>query len=157
MGLKEKLQRLNDSKTSGQIDWGLRTIEWQNAVEAVLSEVKNWFEPYIKSGLIHVVEVEKSISEENMGTYTTTQLEFEFDAFRLVFEPMGRNILGAIGRIDVYLRGRKTDKYVLVLLETEEGNTKWVLSTFSDKSVRIEFNKVNMERLIEDWIDQNTI
>ena len=84
------------------------------------------------------------------------QLEFEFDAFRLVFEPMGRNILGAIGRIDVYLRGRKTDKYVLVLLETEEGNTKWVLSTFSDKSVRIEFNKVNMERLIEDWIDQNT-
>lgn len=157
MSLKEKLQELNKSKTSNQIDWESRKTDWQNAVNTVLTEIKDWFRPYIEADLFQVVETEKNISEEYIGTYKTTQLEFGFNSFRLVFEPMGRNILGAMGRIDVYLRGRKTDKYVLVLLETKEGKAKWFMSPFNDKSVRIEFNKINMEKLIEEWIDQNTI
>ncbi len=157
MSLKDKLQKLNESKQSSAIDWESRKTEWQKAVQTVLTEIKEWFKPYIESGLFQIVETEKSITEEYLGTYNTNQLEFQFNSFRLVFEPMGRNILGAMGRIDVYLRGRKTDKYVLILLETKDKEANWFLSTFKDKSVRIEFNKANTEKLIEDWIDENTI
>ncbi len=131
-------------------------MEWLAEIDRTLNETKFWFKPYIESGIFRIVEKEIFITEEYLGAYRTKQLEYEFGTFRLVFEPMGRNIFGASGRIDVYLRGNKVDKYMIVLLETEEGIRKWFLSPFKDKSIRIEFNKANMEKLIEDWIDQNT-
>ena len=157
MSLKEKLQSLNKSKNDTKIDWEKKKTDWQTEIDKTLNETKEWFQQYINSELFRVVEIEKSITEEYLGTYNVKQLEYEFGTFRLVFEPMGRNILGALGRIDIYLRGNKTDKYLLVLLETEDGTSKWFLSSFKDKTKRMEFNKTNMEKLIEDWIDQNTI
>lgn len=157
MSLKTKLQKLNGYKSANTIDWEKIKTDWQAEIETTLNETKIWFQSYIESELFRVVETEKSITEEYLGTYKVKQLEYEFGTFRLVFEPMGINIMGAMGRIDVYLRGRKTDKYILVLLETKEGQSKWFLSSFKDKSIRIVFNKSNLEKLIEDWIDQNTI
>ena len=156
MNLKEKLEKLNDSRFVEQIDWEKRKADWQMQVEEILNETKRWFQPYIESRLFQLVETEKTLTEEDLGTYRAKQLEYLFGSFRLVFEPVGRNILGASGRIDVYMRGNKIDKYVLVLLETNDG-LRWFLSPFKDKSIRMEFNQTNMEKLIEDWIDQNSI
>ncbi|OIP02196.1 MAG: hypothetical protein COX70_01870 [Flavobacteriales bacterium CG_4_10_14_0_2_um_filter_32_8] len=156
MGLKDKLQKLSKTETTKKIDLEKVISEWQTEVEKTLKETLDWLKPYLEQGLLKAVEKEKTIKEEILGEYTIKQLEYEFGKFRLVFEPMGRNILGAWGRIDVYLRGSKTDKYVLVLLGENFKISKWYLSSFQDKSKRTEFNKKNLEKLIEEWIDKNT-
>jgi len=156
MGLEDKLQKLNKSDTSKKVDLKKVLLEWQTQVKDTLDETQNWLKSYLDQGLLKVVEKEKTINEEILGEYKVKQLEYEFGKFRLVFEPMGRNILGAWGRIDVYLRGNKTNKYVLVLLGEKFETSKWYLSSFQNKSKRDEFNKVNLEKLIEDWIDKNT-
>ena len=155
MSLQEKLQKLGEAHPPNVINWEARKKEWQDENEAILSEIKSWFQPLIASGVFQVIEHEKDITEEYLGTYKIKQLEFAFSSFRLVFEPVGRNVMGANGRIDVYLRGNKVDKYILVLLDTQGGPKRWFLTPFNDKSNRVEFNKPNMERILESWIDKN--
>lgn len=156
MGLKDKLQKISKTETTKKVDLKKVLSEWQKQVQITLTKTQDWLKPYLEQGLLKVVENEKTINEEIFGEYKVKQLEYEFGKYRLVFEPMGRNILGAWGRIDVYFRGNKTDKYVLVLLGEKFETSKWYLSSFQNKSKRIEFNKENLEKLIEDWIDQNT-
>ncbi|MCD4795385.1 MAG: hypothetical protein K8R54_19290 [Bacteroidales bacterium] len=158
MGLKDKLEELNKTKSIDEIDTQKIISDWQKEVKETLGKTKKWFKSYIDKGLLKTIENNKNITEEQLGSYEIDLLEYEFgrNSF-LVFEPVGRNILGAWGRIDVYLRGRKTDKYILVLLGDNFKNAKWFLAPFTDKSKKIEFNKANLEGLIEKWIDQNTI
>jgi len=156
MSLKEKLEKLNKSN-GDSVDWQKRKTDWQNDVDIILTETKKWFQPYLDSNLFILKETKKTITEEFIGTYSVSLLEFEFGTYRLVFEPVGRNILGAMGRIDVFLRGSKSDKYMLILLETKAGESKWFLSPFKDKSQRVEYTHSNIEKLIETWLDQNTI
>lgn len=125
MGLETKLQRLHESKSNNHIDWEKRKTEWQSEILKIFDETKLWLKSYIESGLIHVEESEILIREEFLGAYKVKQLEFEFGDFQLVFEPVGRNTYGAKGRIDLYLRGSKSDKYVLVLLDSDESKLKW--------------------------------
>jgi len=157
MSLKEKLQKLNESAPITNSDWQKKKDDWQKQIEAVLKATKEWFKPYIESNLFQLKETKKDITEEFIGTYTVNQLEFEFGSFRLVFEPVGLNIIGAMGRIDVFFRGNKTDKYILILLETKEGEAKWFIAPFKDKTLRVEYTNANIESIIETWIDQNTI
>ncbi len=157
MSLKVKLEKLKASQTGNQIDWQQRKKEWIQKVNDVLNQTKSWFSAYAQDGLIKPIETQKTISEEFLGDYQATQLEYEFGTNRLVFEPMGRNIVGGKGRIDVYLRGRKIDKYILVLLETTGGEEKWFLSPFEDKSRRTEFTKESLEQLVEGWIENISI
>ena len=156
MGLEDKLQKLSKTKTPKKVDSEKVLFEWKTEVEKTLKKTMDWLKSYQDKGLLKAMEKEKTIREEVLGEYKVKQLEYEFGKFRLVFEPMGRNILGAWGRIDVYLRGSKTDKYVLILLGEKFETSKWYLSSFQDKSKRTDFNKKNLENLIEDWIDKNT-
>ena len=156
MGLEDKLQKLSKFETTKKIDLQKVVLEWQTEVKKTLGKTQDWLKPYIDKGLLQVVEKEKSINEEILGEYKVKQLEYEFGKFRLVFEPVGRNILGAWGRIDVFLRGNKVDKYLLVHLGEDIKIAKWYLSSFQNKSIRTEFTKANLEKLIEEWIDKNS-
>lgn len=156
MSLKDKLEKLNKETSSQKVDLERVKKDWLEKIDELYSQTNDWFDSYIKEGLFTVVEKEKKINEEHLGVYQTKQLEYEFGQNCLVIEPMGRNIIGAWGRVDVYFRGNKSDKYILVLLGEKFESATWYLSSFQDKRKRLEWNKENLEKLIENWIDKNT-
>jgi hypothetical protein len=156
MSLKEKLEKINKVSSLENVDIEKVKQEWFDRVNTLYTQTKDWFKSYITDGLFVIVEKDKKINEEHLGSYTIIQLEYEFGEHSLVFEPMGRNILGAWGRIDVYLRGSKSDRYMLILLGEKFDSADWILSSFQDKSIRIPLNKENLEKIIENWIDTNS-
>jgi hypothetical protein len=156
MSLKDKLRKISEADKKVEVDIPKIISQWQHEVEKTLNETKVWFKEYIDQGIFTVIETEKSLNEEIIGDYKIKMIEYEIGKFRLVFEPMGHNIIGAWGRIDVFFRGNKTDKYVLILLGEKFETSTWFLSSFQNKSIRIEFNKVNVEKLVEEWIDKNS-
>ncbi len=156
MSLKDKLEKINKEASLPSIDIENVKKEWVSKVEKLYNQIKDWFSSYIDDGLFDIVEKSKIITEENLGGYDIKQLECKFGKNCLVIEPMGRDILGAWGRVDVYFRGNKSDKYMLVLLGEEFNSAAWHLLSFQDKSKRMEWNKENLEKLIENWIDKNT-
>jgi hypothetical protein len=156
MTLTEKLQKIKNAKNLHDEDPVHQRKVWQLEIEKIYAEIKLWFSSYIDSGLFNVIEPPKNIEEEALGIYTVNVLELEFGNLRLVFEPIARNIFGYNGLMYVYIRGNKSDRYQLLLQETDNDTQKWILSSFKDRSIRFDFNKANMERLLEQWIDQYT-
>jgi hypothetical protein len=84
-------------------------------------------------------------------------LEYKFGQYSLIFEPMGRNIIGAWGRVDVYVSGFKSDKYMLILIGDSFNDADWFFSSFQDKRIKMAFNKDNIEKIIENWIDKVSV
>lgn len=154
MGLTEKLRAIRDAEKQKSEDIGLLKRQWQEAVDKVLSETKNWFNEYLEQGLFKAIEDKKTIHEELLGAYDVRTIDYEIGQYRLVFEPIGRVIIGSWGRIDVYFRGHKTDKYMLILLGESFESAKWYIAPFQDRANRKEFSKENIEQIIETWIDQ---
>jgi hypothetical protein len=53
--------------------------------------------------------------EAALGHYTVPSLEFELGAGKLLlFEPVGRDIVDAEGRVDLYLQGAASEGYMLL-------------------------------------------
>ena len=157
MSLKEKLVKINRTSATESVDLEKVTQDWIERVNALYIQINDWFQSYLTDGLFVIVKKEKQINEEHLSSYGICQLEYEFGNHSVVFEPMGRNILGEWGRIDVYLRGGKVDKYILVLIGDTFDSAEWVLSSFQDRSIKVPFNKENLEKVIENWIDDNSI
>ena len=155
MSLKEKLQQINKTAISKQNDAEKIKNNWISKIENLYSQTKEWFDPYLKEGLFSENKKKKFIHEEDIGHYEVTQLEYEFGKYSLIFEPMGTNIIGAFGRIDVYLTGKKSDKYMLVLLGDDFKSANWFIASFQNKSNKFEFTKSHFEQIIENWIDQS--
>lgn len=73
--------------------------EWLRELEAVLTDIESWA---TEAGW-HTRRSSRRISEDALGQYDVPVLDIEVEEprGRIVLEPVGRNILGATGRIDV--------------------------------------------------------
>jgi hypothetical protein len=102
-----KTQQNTQDKT---IDWELKKEEWIKEVETFLEQIKYYFEKY-KDIVIHKQLL--TINEEYLGSYKTNKLIVKFNNDTVTFTPIGRNIIGAKGRIDMEGKAGKV-KFVLV-------------------------------------------
>ena len=103
-----KTQQNTQDKT---IDWELKKEEWIKEVETFLEQIKCYFENYKESVVIN--EQSLTINEEYLGSYTSKKLIVRFNNDTVTFTPIGRNIIGAKGRVDMEGKAGKV-KFVLV-------------------------------------------
>ena len=82
---------------SKKIDWESKKNEWVKLVNELCDEMKIWAE----SQGWFVDKHEKTITEEHLGTYIVHELFIKNSEGRLTIEPIGRNIIGAEGRVDI--------------------------------------------------------
>jgi hypothetical protein len=100
-----------------------------------------------------------TITEEFLGAYEIPRLELFLGEKGLserieevvIFEPVGRNVIGANGKIDIYLRGRISDKALLLLMRDDNENLHWELT--KNKKDRVVFDKNNFENLLDEWLN----
>jgi len=65
---------------------------------------------------------------------------------------LARNVIGAHGRIDFYLRGYKSDALLLLLLEDGEGTLRWEVWKSKDTGFRKPFSRETFESILEQWL-----
>ena len=100
--------------------------EWTEAADSLFQQVQQWVaEDRAQDWRISLSLVD--ITEESLGSYGTQVMEINTHGGRLVLEPVGRDVLGAKGRIDLYAW---PSLYRVMLLHSfkEEG---WIIRTES--------------------------
>jgi len=90
---------------------------WVSVLPKVIDEIESWAE----ASSWPVIRKTKTISEEHIGTYAAPVLDIKTDEGWVVVEPIGQEVLGCDGRIDIY----SFPTLHRVLLVREHGG--WVL------------------------------
>ncbi len=91
---KRKLERVQKERA--------KTLsEWLSQLEQLFNDIERWLEPAKKEGL-EIGRSKVEISEERLGTYVAPVLEIAFAGTKVRLEPVGRQVVGALGRVDIY-------------------------------------------------------
>lgn len=111
------------------IDWENKKVEWINQVKVLFGHIKGYFVRYENS--VSIEEKTLSINEEYIGHYTIPQLVVKFNNDTVTFTPIGRNIIGAQGRVD---------------MEGKAGRVKFVLVREIDNSPQVVVSVIGEEK-----------
>jgi hypothetical protein len=71
--------------------------EWLGAIDALRQQVREWAE---QQGW-NVAESESEVNEYDLGTYKVPVLEIETPQGDVVLKPIGQDLLGGWGRVDL--------------------------------------------------------
>lgn len=102
-------------------DWTEKRQDWVAQVEALIQDVSRWCEG---NGWL-AMRSTKQVSEDQIGTYEVPCLTIQAPSGRFHIDPIGVNIIGAQGRVDI-LAYPSMNRLLLVRKEN-----KWVLLTES--------------------------
>jgi hypothetical protein len=81
-----------------QIDWESERETWVKSVRDLCSRILQWSEEQHWS----VHEDRKQVTESRLGTYELPTLMVQAPSGRVHVDPIGRDIVGAHGRVDVF-------------------------------------------------------
>lgn len=155
MTLKEKLEKLKRlSEQNKEPDWDSYKKSWQEAIKDLQQIImERWFADYLDKGLMNFDIVPTKRIEPYIGEYLTTILEITLvqDKF-LVLEPISGVTTEYDGKLDFYMRGNVYKK-VSILRKINDDNTHdWVVAKSFDIKDHVKLDKVQMEKLIEEWL-----
>jgi hypothetical protein len=150
--LEQKLRRLAEVSAVQQEQWDEIRKEWITEVNRLFDEVEGWLHKWTGKGYLAVRRSSITLSEEHLGDYEIPQLELIAGPERIVLEPLGRHILGALGRIDLYLAGFKSDARMVLWLEDVEGSRRWEVWRDKYGGPRLPFNQETLERIMNEWL-----
>jgi hypothetical protein len=153
--LRERLQRVRDQEANvAEINWVERRDEWLEGVAELYEKVKEWLAEYTRDKLVTISsEATVQLHDEHMGDYQAHTLVIAAGPHTIVFEPIGGEIIGANGRIDLYKQGRRSELRLLLWLEDDGGTKYWGLweGKYSAGG-GVHFNQGVLEGLLEEWI-----
>ncbi|MCP4346303.1 MAG: hypothetical protein GY795_12350 [Desulfobacterales bacterium] len=154
MGLKDKLKILSE-KDKQNFDLLNAKNSFISQVNQLYSKIINeWFNEYFDEGYMSFKFEQINLIEDQTEKYEINQLDIYLEKGPvIVFEPVGTNIIGADGKIDLYLHGKKADKYILLLLQNEQKEYYWELWKSRRKKDQYFFDKKFFEVIIENWLE----
>jgi len=118
--LEEFLSRQKMSEEEKKINWGIERDVFVNAVKSFYTKIEELLQPLSKKQLLTIEYVERyRVQEEYIGTYETPQMIIVFNGQRVTFTPVGTNIIGAYGRID--MQGMNGDVKFLWVPKNSDG------------------------------------
>ncbi len=99
--------------------------EWKSAVSAVFTQVQHWVAEDRPDWQIAFSSMD--VTEASSGKYTIQILEISAPIGQLMLEPVGRDVFGAKGRIDLYAY----PSHYRVMLLRSYSDGEWVMRTGS--------------------------
>lgn len=148
------MKEIKEKEKNSKIIWDEKKNTWLNDIDEIFGTIKNWFSNLEKENLIEFIDIgEKTVSEDYIGEYTVKELGIKLNEnTTIIFEPIGTLLVGAWGRIDFYVHGKISEKYMIVKVKDEEENFCWEIRQKNNPSKNEKFTKENMEKCIENWI-----
>lgn len=167
MALKDTLQQLNERAKQPSLDREAFIKEWRDAVVRLHDQIREFLTEYINNGSISVLSISfVNITEESLGNYQASMMRLKAGPAIIEIKPVGRMIVGATGRVDLYRQGTSTSERVIALRVSyppEEEKWKLVIPprdrsfeimsmpdlAASLKRQHLPFNKPNLELAID--------
>jgi hypothetical protein len=110
---EEYLAQQNDAVDETQrIDWNTRKTEWLRQLQKFYEQIEDYLANYKNKGVSFEFE-NKGISEDPIGSYDARRMLVNIKGQEVEFDPVGTNLIGARGRVDMNGR-RGTVRFVLV-------------------------------------------
>ena len=101
------------NETERSIDWARELEEWRDHLKQFNAKVLEFLKAYVDQDKVRVEHVTKRIHEQQIGRYEVKAIEVVIGNTKVKFEPIGTNLFGAKGRID--MKGPSgTVRFVLV-------------------------------------------
>lgn len=136
-------------------DWDKYTEQWKKDVAHIQHLIiEKWFGDFEKEKLVHFNLIPVSKYEEKLGDYLINTLELVFPNNKtIIIEPVAGVVIGADGRVDMYLSGSIKEKVVLIRkIIIGSKPAEWtILKPFNGRE-QLSFNKTNIEKIIEEWL-----
>ena len=101
------------AKTEPSIDWTQRRDDWVEHLVGFYQLAEEFLRKYIEQDKVHLTWATKQINEEYVGSYDVASLEVQIGVVNVRFDPIGTNLIGAKGRVDMH-GPCGTVKFVLV-------------------------------------------
>ena len=77
--------------------------------------VGDWLKELMDEGLVQCDPFDIEISEERLGTYSVVGLKTQIGKTEVVFRPVGTEMIGTIGRIDMIVNNRSIQDCMFIL------------------------------------------
>ena len=97
----EFLERQASHTQSTKIDWAAELNEWIKYLNGFYETIESYLKPYVDEGKIEISYGKKKIFEESIGEYEAQTVTISLGANKLKLNPIGTNLIGAKGRIDL--------------------------------------------------------
>jgi len=150
----EKLKKLATNQPESSLDGDAKRNAWTKQVNSLYKKVQNWLSDHVKNDYITFNVRNIKLVEENLGTYEMDSLELELvGGHQVIFQPVEMNILDSVGRVDVFHRGDKPHKVMLLLGNEGKNKFSWELWKGFKKEEQLSFNRESLEALLNQWIE----
>lgn len=94
-------KKKKQSDAAGGIDWDARRDTYLAAVNALYAQLQTMLSDAVAKKTILLERRTKNLAENYIGTYAVDDLILLIGGEQVRFSPVGRNIAGASGRVDV--------------------------------------------------------
>lgn len=88
------------SRKASAVDWDARRAEWLHELESLYSKVSGWLDEFAADGVTYDDQT-IVLDEEHLGRYHAPALRISCRGTDVWMEPVGANIIGARGRVDL--------------------------------------------------------
>jgi hypothetical protein len=130
MALKDTLQQLNDKARQPSLDRKAYVKDWQDAVLNFFDKIRDYLKEYAEDGSLRFSALTQvGLSEEALGNYTVSMMRITAGPAIIEVRPVGRMIVGASGRVDLYRQGRSSPSQRVLALRVSypPEEEKWEL------------------------------
>jgi len=130
-------------------------IEWKKKVKELYTQIKKWLKPLQKREYVIFKEEKRSVgtsvvNEEDFKPALRNFLTIQFfNGETIEFEPVGFNVVGAYGRVNIQLGLRE----MMILLKEQAGQWEFAERNESRKFIFYEFNQDTFEQLVTEFVE----
>jgi hypothetical protein len=135
MSLKDTLTKLQEDeqqKLQWERDKPKHIKDWQDAVVALIAQIREYLGEYAADGSLTFTESEIELMEEGLGRYEIKTLSIVAGPATVLVRPVGTMIVGAFGRVDMYRQGRAGDfdRVLLLRMRTspDDPTPRWAIT-----------------------------
>ncbi|MCP4104247.1 MAG: hypothetical protein GY749_01705 [Desulfobacteraceae bacterium] len=130
---------------------------WIQEVNNLYKNIGNWFAEYIKKGYMSVDYDNLQVAECEEFLMNTQIMRLNLGGEQgpsVIFEPTGINIVGAMGKIDLYYRGHKDEGVFLLLFENGEKFHWEIWKSRKQQEDIMKFNEETLKKMIDEWLEK---
>jgi hypothetical protein len=131
--MDQKLNELFQKKKTGAgagVDWDERRDNYLAAVDDLYRQIEGMLAEAVEQKTVVLQRRPKQLTENYIGTYSAQDLILAVGDEQVRFSPRGRNIVGAIGRVDVV--GERGEA-ILIL----QPDSKWTFVESRQPALRV--------------------
>ncbi|MCP4345105.1 MAG: hypothetical protein GY795_06210 [Desulfobacterales bacterium] len=149
--LQEILAQKKQKLEAEAPQWTKTRDEWITRVNGLFKLIHNWLKSLEDNDYLKIFYTDTSISEELLGRYSVRKMTITFfNNEKIELEPVGLDIVGAMGRVDMKIGMRK----IRIVGNTEDSG--WMFSEREGRGKPIiwDFNEDNLKETLAEFAEE---